>query len=279
MHENSSASVHDLNENDLREVEGYAASRNTSVLVLFFTDMQGSSALKQRVTEVASEPLFHNTVKKEHDEIIREVIKRDGSGAIIKDTGDGFFAVFAEPSTAVERALEIQAVFHGHPYIAVRIGIDMGQVIVQSSGGVHRDLFGRHVDWASRAMSLAEGGHVMVTKAVATDAEGFIDKAQMRCKGHGFYVVKPGESSIEVFEPYNANITQPMPLLNGKHLEHSCPWAAFADLALRSVVGRKGTLALAGLLALSVIALVALLLRTGHGSTMPLQLSAGLCLW
>jgi class 3 adenylate cyclase len=157
MHEHSSASVHDLNEHDLRQVEGYAASRNTSVLVLFFTDMQGSSALKQRVTEVASEPLFHNTVKKEHDEIIREVITRDGSGAIIKDTGDGFFAVFAEPSTAVERALELQAVFHGHPYIAVRIGIDMGQVIVQSSGGVHRDLFGRHVDWASRAMSLADG--------------------------------------------------------------------------------------------------------------------------
>jgi class 3 adenylate cyclase len=267
MNENISASIHGLNENDLRQVERYATARNTAVLVLFFTDMKSSSALKQRVTEVANEPVFHNTVKKEHDDIIGEVIRRDGHGAIIKDTGDGFFAVFAEPSTAVERALEIQAVLHGHPTIAVRIGMDMGQVIVQSSGGLHRDLFGRHVDWASRAMSLAGGGHVIITKAVATDAEGFINKAQMRCKRHGLYVVKPGESAIEVFEPYNANITQPMPRLQGKPLEHPSHGAAFANLALRSVVGRKWPRALAALLVLFVVVLVALLLQTGPGST------------
>ena len=211
MHENISTFVHGLHENDLREVERYAASKSTAVLVLFFTDMRGSSALKQRVTEVASEQAFHNTVKKEHDDIVGGVIRRDGSGAIIKDTGDGIFAVFDEPSTAVERALEIQAAFHGHPYIAVRIGMDMGQVIVQSSGGLHRDLFGRHVDWASRAMGLADGDHILVTKAVATDAMGFIDKAQMRCKRHGLYVVKRGEEPIEVFEPYNANIPSRCP--------------------------------------------------------------------
>jgi len=219
MNENMSTFVHRLNENDLREVERYAAAKSTAVLVLFFTDMQGSSALKQRVTEVASEQVFHNAVKKEHDDIVGEVIRRDGSGAIIKDTGDGFFAVFDEPSTAVERALEIQGALHGHPSIAVRIGMDMGKVIVQSLGGVHRDLFGRHVDWASRAMSLADGGHIIVTKAVATDAEGFINKARMRCARHGFYIVKQGEGPLEVFEPYNANITQPMSLLHGEHVE------------------------------------------------------------
>jgi class 3 adenylate cyclase len=221
MNENTSSFVHRLNENDRREIERYAASKSTSVLVLFFTDMKGSSALKQIVTEVASEQVFHSRVKEEHDKIVGEAIRRDDYGAIIKDTGDGFFAVFKEPSTAVERALEIQASFHGHPYIAVRIGMDMGQVIVQSLGGLHHDLFGRHVDWASRAMSLADGGHIIVTKAVATDAEGFINKARMRCKRHGFYIVKHSEGPIEVFEPYNANITQPMPLLHGEHVEDS----------------------------------------------------------
>jgi hypothetical protein len=123
--------------------------------------------------------------------------------------------------------------------------MDMGQVIVQSSGGLHRDLFGRHVDWASRAMGLADGGHIIVTKAVATDAEGFIDKAQMQCKRHGFYVVKPGESPIEVFEPYNANITQPMSLLNGKHLESLSRRAALAHS-----VSRRAVLAVVGALLL-----------------------------
>jgi hypothetical protein len=123
--------------------------------------------------------------------------------------------------------------------------MDMGQVIVQSSGGLHRDLFGRHVDWASRAMSLADGGHIIVTKAVATDAEGFIDKAQMQCKRHGFYVVKTGERPIEVFEPYNANITQPMPLLNGKHLENLSHRAALAHS-----VSRRAVLAVIGVLLL-----------------------------
>ena len=92
----------------------------------------------------------------------------------------------------------------------------MGQVRVESSGGdVPRDVFGRHVDWAARAESLADASHIIVTRSVYTDASGWLHKSKVSWKKHGYYLVKEGEEPIEVFEPYNANITQPMSLLNG----------------------------------------------------------------
>jgi class 3 adenylate cyclase len=131
------------------------ASLDTSLLVVFFSDMKGSTALKEDMTERWDEGAFQR-LRHEHDALLAEVITRDRAGEVIKSTGDGFLAVFSKPSTAVERALEIQERLRGHPQIRVRIGMDMGEVSVESADGRRRDVFGRHVDWAARAMALAE---------------------------------------------------------------------------------------------------------------------------
>jgi hypothetical protein len=154
-------------------------------------------------------------------DLLTQVITRDGVGEVIKSTGDGLLAVFTEPSIAVERALEIQEKLYRHPYICVRIGLDMGQVRAEAAGGVQRDLFGRHVDWAARAESLADGGHILVTRSVYTDAFGWIPKPRVSWKEQGFYVVKDGEPAMEVFEPYNSNITGPLERLHGKKVSDS----------------------------------------------------------
>jgi hypothetical protein len=70
-------------------------------------------------------------LRKEHDALVTEIITRDGAGEIIKSTGDGLLAILFKPSIAVERAVEIQERLHGHPYIKVRIGMDMGEVSVE----------------------------------------------------------------------------------------------------------------------------------------------------
>ena len=56
----------------------------------------------------------------------------------------GALSVFSEPSTAVERSLEVQRALAEHPF-KLRIGLDMGQISVKSSFGIVADVFGRHV--------------------------------------------------------------------------------------------------------------------------------------
>ena len=193
---------------------------NTSVLVIFFDDIRGSTALKAALTDQTDEQAFQK-LREEHDALLTEVITREGAGRIIKSTGDGLLAVLYKPSVAVERAMEIQERLHGHPHLSVRMGMDMGEVRVESSGDEFLDVFGRHVDWAARAMSLAGGGHICVTSAVYGDAFSWLTKSRIAWHDHGHYRVKPGEPPLEIFEPYNANITNPESELHGEKVEGS----------------------------------------------------------
>ncbi len=179
---------------------------SNGVSVIFFDDMRGSTALKEAMAESSDEQAFQD-LKVEHDALVSEIITRDGAGHVIKSTGDGLLAVFLRPSVAVERSLEIQERLHAHPHLSVRIGLDMGEVRIESTGNVITDVFGRHVDWAARATALTDGGHVCVTRAVYMDAYSWITKTRIAWLEHGFYRLKDGEPPLDLFEPYNANVS------------------------------------------------------------------------
>ena len=192
-----------------------SAREETAVRVVFFTDMKGSAALKEDMAGKWDEGTFQ-ALRLEHDALLTEIITREDAGRIIKSTGDGVLAIFHKPSTAVERAMEIQERLRGHAHLRVRIGIDMGEVRVESAGGATRDVFGRHVDWAARAMSMADGGHICVTRPIYADAFSWITKSRIAWKEHGFHRVKAGDPPLEIFEPYNANLVAPMEQLAGE---------------------------------------------------------------
>src|SRR5687768_5041970 len=178
----------------------------TDVVVVFFDDMKGSTVLKERMAAASDEQAFQ-MLRREHDALVTEIITRDGAGEILKSTGDGLLAILHKPSVAVERALEIQERLHEHPFIKVRIGLDMGEVSLDADALGKRDAFGRHVDWAARAMDMADAGHICVTRGVFTDAQSWIGKRRIAWKEHGPHRVKEGETPLDVFEPYNANVT------------------------------------------------------------------------
>jgi class 3 adenylate cyclase len=195
-----------------------AVREDASVRVVFFDDMRGSTVLKERIAERSDEEAFH-VLRREHDEVVTKVVTRDGAGQVIKSTGDGVIVLFERPSVAVERALEIQELLHQHPHLRVRIGIDMGEIKVAWEGDRPVDCFGRHVDWAARATALAGDGHICVTRPVYTDAFSWITKQKIAWKTHGAYRVKRGEPPLELFEPYNANVTRPSRRLRGDKVE------------------------------------------------------------
>ncbi len=204
-----------MTESNIEKADPGARKDETAVLVIFFDDMKGSTVLKESMTAERDEQAFQN-LRREHDALLSGIITRDGAGEVIKSTGDGLLAVFYKPSTAVERAIEIQERLHGHPHLSVRIGMDMGEVRIESVGQTKQDAFGRHVDWAARAMGFAEGGHICVTRSVYTDAFSWITKSRIAWKEHGLYRAKSGEPGLDICEPHNANITNPMDSLRGE---------------------------------------------------------------
>ena len=200
-----------IDQQELNLVDGFRQSRNTSVLTIMFTDIQGFT----RLTEERGDA-FSNETRQTHDGILVPVIERDGAGRVIKHIGDAVMAVFSEPSAAVARALEIQEALRQYnkthsdkPPILVRIGLHMGQVTVEDKMSL--DVFGRHVNRASRVEGLAEGGHVYMTYSVFDSAKGWLSGKSQEAAwvSHGRYTVKGIDEPLEIFEAYRPDGVKP----------------------------------------------------------------------
>jgi len=190
-----------LTKQELDRIKKFASENKASVLTILIDDIVGSSKMIEKMGDDA----FQKLKEKDHDKPFMKIITRSKKGEVIKARGDGFLAVFAEPSTAVERALELQENLYEHEKIRIRIGLSMGQVIVKQVG-VHKDVVGHFANWAARAESASEPGHILVTRGVYENASAWLPKSKASWKRHGFYVIKEGEQPLELFEPYNANI-------------------------------------------------------------------------
>jgi hypothetical protein len=140
-------------------------------------------------------------------------------------------AVFSEPITALERALTIQerlAEFNKsnqdkYNELKVRIGLHMGQVVIENK--IKTDVFGRHVNRASRVEGLAEGGQIFLTYSVFDSAKGWLaDKNNLEWKNHGLYYLKGIDDAIDIYEVYNKDITTPKPPKKGRKKRSFPKW-------------------------------------------------------
>ena len=132
-----------------------------AVTTFLFTDIEGSTRLWER------EPERMRAALAAHDAIARACVA-DRRGTLVKSTGDGIHAVFADPrdalaaAVALLRALADPAATAGIP-LAVRCGMHAGVEAQRDN-----DFFGNAVNRAARVMSVAHGGQILVSQAVAT---------------------------------------------------------------------------------------------------------------
>jgi class 3 adenylate cyclase len=110
-------------------------------------------------------------VLRSHDRTVRELLVHHG-GTEVKQRGggDGFFAVFDDPSSAVECAIAIQRGFAGQRETTgfapeIRIGLHEADALL--SGG---DFAGLGVHEAARIAGVAEGGDILTSEATAVAA-------------------------------------------------------------------------------------------------------------
>ena len=174
-----------------------------------------------------------------------KAIEEENGGLVVKHIGDSVMAVFSEPSTAVERALRIQERIRqfneGNPdgdRLAVRIGLHMGQVAVENQTKL--DLFGRHVNRASRVEGLADAGQIYLTYPVFDSARGWLaagTTGSLAWKSHGSWILKGIKEPVAIYEVIDTRFAAFRPPKYGRR-KRPVPtlWAALAILVAGAAI-------------------------------------------
>ncbi|HEY1863781.1 MAG TPA: adenylate/guanylate cyclase domain-containing protein [Roseiarcus sp.] len=143
-------------------------------IAIMFTDLKGSTELYDALGDAPA----YNLVC-DHFSFLSDRVQRN-HGFVVKTVGDAVMAAFSRPDHAVRAALAIQddlASFNsarggGAPAtpIALKLGLHAGPCISVTTGDV-LDYFGATVNIAARLEHQCRGGEVLVSEAVAQDAE------------------------------------------------------------------------------------------------------------
>ncbi len=187
------ASVHAIHK-FLGEGEEVAAGAEPTTVgavhTILFTDVEGSTALTQRLGDAKARDLL-----REHERLVREALKAHG-GSEVKTMGDGFMASFSSATKALECAIAMQRAFSEHNEsaeepIRVRVGLNAGEPIAEDE-----DLFGTAVNEAARITATAMGGEILVSDVVRQLVKGkdflFADVGERQLKGF--------DESVRLFE-------------------------------------------------------------------------------
>jgi class 3 adenylate cyclase len=142
----------------LGEDTGTAARAGERVRRTFvFTDIVGSTPLVEALGDDAWQELI-----RWHDQTFRSIFDRYG-GMEVRQTGDGFFVAFDDPTAAIEAAVAVQRSLadqrRDHGFAPqVRIGLHEAEASTRAL-----DFSGRGVHEAARIGSLAAGGQILAS--------------------------------------------------------------------------------------------------------------------
>jgi adenylate cyclase len=144
----------------------------------------------------------------------RELIEprlSEHQGRLIKTTGDGFLAEFSSPIAALRCAIAIQDTLSNDPDpLRMRIGLNLGDVIVEDSG----DVFGEGVNVAARLESLCDPGGILISGKIHSEVEGKVEAA---FEDRGEQQVKNISRAVRIYAVRPAGTkTSPAPAPSGE---------------------------------------------------------------
>ena len=139
-------------------------------LTILFTDLRGSTALYDRVGDLAAFDL----VRSHFGELIAAVATE--GGAVVKTIGDAVMATFPTPDRALRSAMRMREAMRkineqrGSEDLAINIGLHAGPCLAVMLDE-RQDYFGQTVNIAARVQDLAEPEAILATKPVVESAE------------------------------------------------------------------------------------------------------------
>ncbi len=134
-------------------------------LTFLFTDLKGSTALYERVGDLAAFDLV-----RAHFQALLEIISSE-KGAVVKTIGDAVMATFVRPEHAIVAGLRMRAAMdalnaeRGTDDLVVKIGIHEGPCLAVMLNE-RQDYFGQTVNIAARVQGLSTSQAIHVTGAV-----------------------------------------------------------------------------------------------------------------
>jgi class 3 adenylate cyclase len=137
-------------------------------LTFLFTDLRGSTALYERVGDLAAFDLV-----KTHFSILNDIVGNE-AGAVVKTIGDAVMATFPTSDRAVSAAIRMRDAMRllnegrGSEDLLLKIGIHEGPCIAVSLNE-RQDYFGQTVNIASRVQNLATSHEIFATGSVLED--------------------------------------------------------------------------------------------------------------
>jgi len=138
-------------------------------LTFLFTDLRGSTALYERVGDLAAYDIVRS-----HFHVLHDIVAEE-TGAVVKTIGDAVMATFVTPDRAIAAALRMREGMQrlnderGHEDLLLKIGIHEGPCLAVSLND-RQDYFGQTVNIASRVQNLAVDRSIYATEPVVEDA-------------------------------------------------------------------------------------------------------------
>jgi class 3 adenylate cyclase len=139
-------------------------------LTFLFTDLKGSTALYERVGDLAAFDLV-----RAHFHVMQEIVAAE-TGAVVKTIGDAVMATFHSPDHAVAAALRMREAMEklngerGSEDLLLKIGIHEGPCLAVVLND-RQDFFGQTVNIASRVQGLATSQAICATGPVIEYAQ------------------------------------------------------------------------------------------------------------
>jgi class 3 adenylate cyclase len=139
-------------------------------LTFLFTDLKGSTALYDRIGDLAAYDLV-----RDHFSALLTSVAAEG-GAVVKTIGDAVMATFPTPSGAVRAAMKMRGAMteinqaRGGEDLALNIGLHEGPCLAVMLDE-RQDYFGQTVNVAARVQGLADPSAILVTKPIVESVE------------------------------------------------------------------------------------------------------------
>lgn len=168
--------------------------QHRQLAAIMFTDIEGYTAIMQRDEERAL------SLKDRHREVLSEK-HTECNGRIIQYYGDGTLSIFQSAVEAVDCALKMQLEFCQPPNVPVRIGLHIGDIILNDN-----HVFGDGVNLASRIESLSTAGAVLMSDKVKDEIS---NHPEFQTMSVGTYQLKNIDRHVEIFALKHDGIVKP----------------------------------------------------------------------
>ncbi|HLF46944.1 MAG TPA: tetratricopeptide repeat protein, partial [Chitinophagaceae bacterium] len=180
-------------------------SQSRQLAAIMFADIAGYTSMMQHDETLAMNKLHH----------FKEQLKlkvQKYNGEIIQYYGDGCLMIFTNALDAVNCAKILQEDFTKDPYVPVRIGIHLGDILLEEG-----NIFGDSVNISSRIQSMGIPGAVLLSDAIKNQIK---NKSEFQLTSLGNIEFKNVDDPIEVFALSNSGLPVPDKFnLSGKFKE------------------------------------------------------------